>query len=263
MLANEKRDMARPGVTEQEVLEAIETLREIGAKVTVESIRAELGRGRPNTINKYLRVWREKANRPVDPQTHLQVKQLKRRSLELEKELEVQRTQLQELSQLILERDQKILQLEKTLQAKEDAQSSLKEALQETQQTLDQIQAVEAAVTFERQALIEALTKAQQEQAEQFREDLKAINEMSLTQVREISMGAQDRWIEEKVKVRTLTLEIEQLKSLVRTLEQKVLAEQGANGPLRKRLKEQEKLIAACLDPQKLEAFNLDSKVEF
>lgn len=55
--------MGRPGMTEEEVIGAIEALLRDGFRVTVNSVRKKLGRGSPNTINRYLRDWRD-SNKP-------------------------------------------------------------------------------------------------------------------------------------------------------------------------------------------------------
>jgi len=246
--------MARPGVTEAEVFEVIHSFIEMGVKVTVESIRAELGHGSPNTINRHLRTWRQKPVVPIA--SPIEVKQLKRRCADLEEELESNASQAEKLSSLILEREQKIDALEKALQVKEEEGAQLTKALEASQHALEKMQAIQEASSLERQTLLQALTEAHKEQAEQFRDDLKAINEMSLNQVRELSMSAQDRWLEEKIKVRDLKAEIEQLKIFNKSLEEKILSLHTGQAPLKKRIADQEKLITHCLDPKKFEAFN-------
>lgn len=236
--------MARPGVTEAQVFEAIASLQDLGIKVTIENIRAELGQGSPNTINRHVRTWRAKPPVHFNPQTQNQIRQLKKQCAAFEAELEMQANQAQTLSNIIFDRDQQLLALAKKLQEKE-------QALQETRQSLDKMEGIQEAILTERQALIQS----QRTLAEQLRDDLKAINEMSLSQVRDISMGAQDQWMEEKLKVRILSGELEHLKVLNKTLEQKIQAEQHLNVPLRKKITEQENLIAQCLDPTKVEVF--------
>ena len=235
--------MARPGVTEKEVFEAIQSLMEIGAKVTVESVRTELGHGSPNTINRHLRTWREKPNVSINSQSQLQISQLKKKQITLERELLVQAEKGSELSQIILMRDQKILELE-------GSKLNMEQELREVRFALEKLQGIETAAALERQALIRSLVEAQQEQAEQFREDLKAINNMSLEKVRDISLSAQERWVEEKAKVKFLNVEIEQLKVTNKSLEEKVLQLQTAQVPLRKKIQEQEQTIARVLQTQ-------------
>jgi colicin import membrane protein len=248
--------MARPGVTEAEVFEVINSFIEMGVKVTVESIRAELGHGSPNTINRHLRTWREKLVVPIFAQSSIQVKQLKKRCADLEEGLEANASQAEKLSSLILEKDQKIDALEKALQVKEGEGAQLIKSLEASQHALEKMQAIQESSALERQTLLQALTEAHKEQAEQFRDDLKAINEMSLNQVRELSMSAQDRWLEEKIKVLDLKAEIEQLKVFNKSLEEKILGLHAGQAPLKKRIADQEKLITHCLDPKKVEAFN-------
>ena len=229
----------------------------LDAKVTVESIRMELGHGSPNTINRHLRTWRQK---PIVPIANPVDKLLKRRCADLEAELKASLSQAERLSSLILDRDQTIASLEKVLQEKEEEKGQLTKTLEASQQALEKIQAVQEASTLERQTLLEVLTKAQHEQVAQFREDLKAVNEMSLNQVREISMSAQDRWLEEKIKVRELQTEIERLNAVNKQLEEKILNLHAAQAPLKKRIADQEKIISHCLDPKKMEAFKQEGE---
>ena len=51
--------MARPGVTYQEIVAAVNQLKGQERNVTIENIRALLGTGSIATINKYLKQWRE------------------------------------------------------------------------------------------------------------------------------------------------------------------------------------------------------------
>ena len=235
--------MARPGVTEKEVFEAIQSLIEMGAKVTVESVRAELGHGSPNTINRHLRTWREKPPVTINPQSQLQIKQLKKQQTVLEKGLLMQAEKASELSQQILMRDQKLLELE-------SAKLNMEQDLREARFALEKLQGIETAASIERQTLIHSLVEIQAVQAEQFREDLKAINNMSLEKVRDISLSAQERWVEEKAKVKFLQREIEQLKTANKSLEEKILQLQTAQVPLRKKIQEQEQTIARLLQSQ-------------
>ncbi len=51
--------MSRPGVTYQDIVNAIAELKGQGKNITIENIRAFLGTGSIGTINKYLRQWRD------------------------------------------------------------------------------------------------------------------------------------------------------------------------------------------------------------
>ncbi len=245
--------MARPGVTESEVFEAIQSLLEIGAKITVESVRAELGHGSPNTINRHLRTWRTKPQQIVVRESSLQVKHLKKQLSELEVQLQTSFAQTEQLSLELLGRDQKIFSLEKELE--ENRQS-----LKDTHQKIEHLNSLQEAIIQERQQIVDALVNAQKVQVEQFREDIKAINQMSLSQIREMSISSQDVWLEEKIKVRDLIKEMEQLRSTQENLRQQILSEQQVNQPLRKRIKEQEQIIKHCLDPKKFETYRSGSE---
>lgn len=49
--------MSRPGVTYQDIAAAAQELKGQGKNITIENIRANLGKGSIGTINKYLRQW--------------------------------------------------------------------------------------------------------------------------------------------------------------------------------------------------------------
>lgn len=51
--------MARPGLSYQDVVSAIETIEAQGEKTTISSIRKIIGSGSPTTISKFLKQWRE------------------------------------------------------------------------------------------------------------------------------------------------------------------------------------------------------------
>ena len=50
--------MARPGLSYQDIVNAIEQLIAEGSKPTINSIRETIGRGSPTTISKFLKQWR-------------------------------------------------------------------------------------------------------------------------------------------------------------------------------------------------------------
>lgn len=53
--------MARPGITEQEVIDAAEALTQAGEAVTVAAVREVIGSGSFSTINTYLTKWKDAA----------------------------------------------------------------------------------------------------------------------------------------------------------------------------------------------------------
>ena len=55
--------MARPGITLEQVAAAAESILAAGARPTIDSIRAALGTGSPNTVLRHLNTWR--AARPA------------------------------------------------------------------------------------------------------------------------------------------------------------------------------------------------------
>ncbi len=57
--------MARPGITYQDVVNAIQALATSEQNPTIESIRHQLGTGSSSTIAKYLRAWRAQTQQPT------------------------------------------------------------------------------------------------------------------------------------------------------------------------------------------------------
>lgn len=56
--------MARPGITYDEVIAAIDAILAAGEEPTIQRIREHLGTGSPNTIHRHLTAWRQ--SRPVE-----------------------------------------------------------------------------------------------------------------------------------------------------------------------------------------------------
>ena len=56
--------MARPGITYDEVIAAIDAILAAGEEPTIQRIREHLGTGSPNTIHRHLIAWRQ--SRPVE-----------------------------------------------------------------------------------------------------------------------------------------------------------------------------------------------------
>ena len=59
--------MAR-GITEEEVHQAADAIVARGERPTIERIRAELGRGSPNTVNRHLDAWWAQLSKRLAPQ---------------------------------------------------------------------------------------------------------------------------------------------------------------------------------------------------
>ena len=251
--------MARPGVTKQEVITAIESLISIEAKVTVESVRLQLGKGSPNTINRHLRNWREEQkNTKTASKTKLKAYKIK--IANLENELKQQTNQNQGLSAQLLELDRKNLKLESLTKFHEQIIAKQKVELQQFRASQQQTKEMYERVLDEKKAELAKILEQQNNQANRFREDLKTINEASLKKVREISIGSQDAWLDEKVKVKTAQENIKTLQSQLLALKQQLESAQKANTPLKKKITYQESLIANCLDPTKLANFTNDKE---
>jgi chromosome segregation ATPase len=247
--------MGRPGITEEEVFDAIETLLDREAKVTVESIRAHLHRGSPNTIIKHLRAWKIKQEQDKAGNTGILLKKQKAQNLALRTELEQQQRQLQNLSEQLLTKDRTIAQLEKDLAETKEQRIALVQNLQQLQIEAATTQTKYETAIAEREQIVNALVTSQKEQLTQFSEDLQAINTESLNSVRNIGMVGQEQLLAEKLKTRDLQLEIQNLQKQLQELQQALEQTKKLQLPLQKRLQQQEQLIAHCLDPKKMEKF--------
>ncbi len=247
--------MGRPGITEEEVFDAIETLLDREAKVTVENIRAHLHRGSPNTIIKHLRAWKVKQEQDKAGNTGILLKKQKAQNLALRAELEQQQRQLQNLSEQLLIKDRTIVQLELDLTEVKTQRTILVQDLQQLQIEANTARTMYETAITERKQIVNELITNQQEQVTQFSKDLQAINRESLNSVRNIGMVGQEQLLAEKLKIRDLQLEIQNLQKQLQELQQALEQTKNLQLPLQKRLQQQEQLIAHCLDPKKMEKF--------
>ena len=243
--------VARPGITESEVFEAIENLLALELKITVVSIREHLQRGSPNTINRHLRTWKklQEQNKYGDP---AQIRKLRSKNLALQADFKKHQQHVQELSEQLLDQDRKILQLKKEFKEKEQIQNNLEKELHQVQLIAETMTVKYEASVEERKTVVEPLLKSQQEQISQFSQDLQAINIESLKRVREIGMAGQDKLLEEKIKVKELTEENKVLQIQIKQLQKELEQTKNLHIPLQNKIKQQEKLIANCLDPNKM-----------
>jgi chromosome segregation ATPase len=247
--------MGRPGITEEEVFNAIEALLDREAKVTVESIRAHLQRGSPNTISRHLRAWKVKQEQDKAGNSGILLKKQKAQNLALRAELEQQQRQLQTLSQDLLTKDRTLVQLEQNLTAVKAQNEAMAQDLQQLQLEANTAKTMYTTAITEREQIVAALTISQKEQITQFSQDLQAINRESLNSVRSIGMAGQEQLLAEKLKIRDLQVEIKQLQKQIQELQQALEQTKNLQLPLQHRLKQQEQLIAHCLDPNKMEKF--------
>lgn len=65
---NQETSLAR-GITEEDVHKAADAIVGRGERPTIERIRAELGRGSPNTVNRHLDAWWAQLSKRISPQT--------------------------------------------------------------------------------------------------------------------------------------------------------------------------------------------------
>ena len=183
----------------------------------------------------------------------LLLKKQKAQNLALRTDLEYQQRQLQDLTEQLLTRDRKIVQLEKALSEVKQENATLVEELQQTQIKAQTIQAIHDAIITEREHILAPIIASQKEQLTQFSQDLQAINKESLDSARTIGMLGQEKLLAEKLKSRDLELEIKNLQEQIKDLQQTLLKTKNLQIPLQNRLKQQEQLIANCLDPKKVE----------
>lgn len=248
--------MARPGITETEVFTTIETLTDRGFKITVESIRAELQRGSPNTINRHLRTWRELQELEKSGSNNDKIKRLREQNLALQLETKQHQQQLQLLTAELLEKDLKNQQISKELQTIAADKEHLVQELKLTQSLLEKAGKLYQDSIMQNESRLNAVIAAQLAQAEQFSKDLQAINKTSLESVREIGLVNQDLLMAEKLKTKDLQVQVGELHSKLAKLQQELDQTRNQQLPLHKRLKQQEQLIANCLDPDKFSRYS-------
>ena len=254
--------MARPGITESEVFTTIETLLNREAKITVESIRAELQRGSPNTINRHLRVWREQQELERSGDNNHKIKKLREQNLSLQHAVTQYQQQLQSLTAKILDKDLKNQQISKELQAITIERNILTQKVQQAQFMSAKSKELYTETIIQKENTLNAIIAAQTAQAEQFSKDLQAINQASLQSVREIGFVGQDLLIAEKLKTKELDLKITELQAQLVKSQQLLEQTKNQQLPLQKRLKQQEQLIANCLDPNKVTDFKRVTETE-
>ena len=255
--------MGRPGVSQEEIFNAIETLVDLKIKLTVINIQTEFGKGSSSTINRHFRTWKEKQTQLLREGVQIPLTEgvnVKNKILSLENDLKLQQKQNQKSSGQLLACDLKIIQLEKIVKEGEQEQSKLNSKLQQVQFEEEKIKALYKALLLERKEVLDLLVQKNQVQANQFREDLKAINKESLSQVRQISTIGQEQWLEEKIKVKALQQEKNNLSLKIKELTKQLGKAQNLHLPIKKQLAAQEKLILNCLDPKKVEQFKARKK---
>lgn len=254
--------MARPGLGEQEVWRAADTLLEIGAKVTNESVHLEVGHGSKNTVNKYLKTWREKQKEKLLSGGSIQAKSLKVKVAELNKMLETQADQNQALADQLLVEERKSFKLEQDNKQLVAEKSILQTELKNKKSETLTLQSILEALKEERAQTVRQLTEQLAMENEQSRKDMQAMNESNFEEFRKLGLSAQEALITERMKIKALQEQTVLLNSRVKELEALLEKEKNANVPFRKRLANQEKLIEHCLDPKKIEAYRQKSEIE-
>ena len=126
--------MARPGITYDEVIAAIDALLASGEEPTIQRIREHLGTGSPNTIHRHLVTWR--ASRPVEQRkapelpAELQaalVKEIERQAAEARTDVERSLVEAQKEAATLAKAGEELEELNGTLEEQNEALAAEKE----------------------------------------------------------------------------------------------------------------------------------------
>jgi chromosome segregation ATPase len=126
--------MARPGITYDEVIAAIDALLASGEEPTIQRIREQLGTGSPNTIHRHLVTWR--ASRPVEQRkapelpAELQaalVKEIERQAAEARTDVERSLVEAQKEAATLAKAGEELEELNGTLEEQNEALAAEKE----------------------------------------------------------------------------------------------------------------------------------------
>ena len=156
--------MARPGITYDEVIAAIDALLASGEEPTIQRSREQLGTGSPNTIHRHLVTWR--ASRPVEQRkapelpAELQaalVKEIERQAAEARTDVERSLVEAQKEAATLAKAGEELEELNGTLEEQNEALAAEKER----QATLanerhDEIEELKINLDRERKAAEEA-----------------------------------------------------------------------------------------------------------
>lgn len=156
--------MARPGITYDEVIAAIDAILAAGEEPTIQRIREHLGTGSPNTIHRHLVTWR--ASRPVEQRkapelpAELQaalVKEIERQAAEARTDVERSLVEAQKEAAILAKAGEELEELNGTLEEQNEALAAEKErqaAL--ANERHDEIEELKADLDRERKAAEEA-----------------------------------------------------------------------------------------------------------
>ena len=156
--------MARPGITYDEVIAAIDALLASGEDPTIQRIREHLGTVSPNTIHRHLVTWR--ASRPVEQRkapelpAELQaalVKEIERQAAEARTDVERSLVSAQKEAATLAKAGEELEELNSTLEEQNEALAAEKErqaAL--ANERHDEIEELKADLDRERKAAEEA-----------------------------------------------------------------------------------------------------------
>ena len=126
--------MARPGITYDEVIAAIDAILAAGEEPTIQRIREHLGTGSPNTIHRHLVTWR--ASRPVEQRkapelpAELQaalVKEIERQAAEARTDVERSLVEAQKEAATLAKAGEELEELNGTLEEQNEALAAEKE----------------------------------------------------------------------------------------------------------------------------------------
>lgn len=233
--------MTTSHATKNSVFQAADALYAAEQNPTIKAVREWLGCGSNTTIHKYLTQWKEvKALELEEVEKDNTTDKLK----DVTQQLKHQQRNNQQLAKELLNLEHKLVATEQELKTLTTALNNQIICLNETTIRRDAAEQLVQTMQAERDSNLNQVLQVQQQLIQQFQDDLKQINQDSLHKVSEISVKNQDAWMAEKVKNKTLEMTIAELKTKITTLEGALQQEKNSNQPLRKKIAEQETLIA-------------------
>jgi chromosome segregation ATPase len=229
------------------VFQAAEEMHAAKQKPTIKAIREVIGYGSNTTIHKYLSQWKQAQ---AEKQQTKQNNTIELELADLKQQLKQQQRQNQQLAKELLNVERKLVTTENNLKEVTIAFNDQTIAYNEAQQQLQAMLKLNQEIQAERENSLSQVLQSNQQLLDQFQNDLKIINQESLNKIGEINIKNQDAWLAEKVKNKELETTITELKNKINTLEKLLRQEKDNNQPLRKKIVEQDKILAQYMNEQ-------------
>ena len=246
------------GVTKQEIYTAANEIASKQQIPNIAKIRALLGKGSLNTIQKYFNNWKQDCFKHG---SNLRVNTLSDNN-ELVKECHILKYTLtkqtqknEELSKQLIAAEQGIAKVREVNQQLVDEIKNLQSQHQQNQALLDKYKMAYESIVSEREAAIANILADQKNLIESLRNELREVNKASIEQVKNIGRKGDDLLMEEKVKTINIKAELEQQKQVTLDLRAELNKSQELVAPLRKEIARQRKFITNVLSFEQLQEY--------